>query len=161
MSDPNFRAPLLIDQDFPYVGNSPGDDGRGRVHVKVSNKSTEAIPVNVVDSEPGEPLFQDFDAAVSGTGPHTLIDYTVPADTKLFLSHLEISCRLESNIRVEKNGDLIGSGATAGAHPHDVINWIPRRECVEGDNIKVLLTKRSGSPDVDIGAHLMGLTTPT
>lgn len=41
----NFRSPLLIDNDSPYIGNSEGEDGRGRLHVKVSNANTETVPV--------------------------------------------------------------------------------------------------------------------
>lgn len=34
MVDPHFRSPLLMDSDQQYLGNSPGPDGRGRLHVK-------------------------------------------------------------------------------------------------------------------------------
>lgn len=29
-----FRSPLLMDEDNQYLGNSPGEDGRGQLHVK-------------------------------------------------------------------------------------------------------------------------------
>ena len=38
---------LHTDRD-PPVGNSAGDDGRGRLHTKISNKIDEPIPVAVV-----------------------------------------------------------------------------------------------------------------
>lgn len=47
------RSILLMDQDTPYLGNSPGNpetnypDGRGRLHVKIANKNSEPIPVSV------------------------------------------------------------------------------------------------------------------
>lgn len=44
MSDTPVTSPLFMDRDT-LLGNSPGDDGRGRLHVKVDNKNTEPIPV--------------------------------------------------------------------------------------------------------------------
>lgn len=38
---------LIIDEGF-NVGNSKGDDDRGRLHVKISNKNNESIPVTAV-----------------------------------------------------------------------------------------------------------------
>lgn len=45
-NDVNFRSPLLMDQDVQYLGNSPGDDGRGRLHVLIANKISEPLPVS-------------------------------------------------------------------------------------------------------------------
>lgn len=46
MSDTPVISPLLMDRDLP-LGNTAGDDLRGRVHVKVSNKATELLLVTV------------------------------------------------------------------------------------------------------------------
>lgn len=42
----NFRSPLFVDSDQQYIGNSPGDDDRGRLHVKIANLGQEIIPVS-------------------------------------------------------------------------------------------------------------------
>jgi len=39
------RSPLWMDDDKQNLGNSPGDDGRGRLHTKISNTASEPIPV--------------------------------------------------------------------------------------------------------------------
>lgn len=156
----NVISPLHVDRT-PACGNSEGDDGRGRLHVKVNNKDSEPIPVTITDSEPGEPFYEDFSGVPSGVGPHDLIDFTVAASTKRFLAHLEVSCRIESVVQVTKNGTVIGTSRTGAAVPTAKFDWNPRRECVAGDNIKVTLTKRAGGPDNNVAAHLMGLEKPT
>lgn len=39
------RSPLWMDDDKQNLGNSPGEDGRGRLHTKISNTALEPIPV--------------------------------------------------------------------------------------------------------------------
>ena len=153
-------AALIMDRS-KAIGNSEGLDDRGRLHVKVSNKDSEPIPVILTDTEPGEPYFADFEDMVTTNAPETLLDITVSALNKLFLSQVEISCRIESKITIEKNGVVIGSLRTGASTPSVRFTWLPRRQCNGGDNIKVILQKRAGSPDIGVGAHLMGLTQTT
>ena len=35
-----FRSPLLMDSDEQYLGNSPGPDGRGRLHTLAQSAGT-------------------------------------------------------------------------------------------------------------------------
>ena len=148
---------LHMDRSKP-LGNSEGLDDRGRLHVKIGNMDTEPIPVNVVDTEVGDPWFQDFSGLASGDAPQTLITYTVPASTKINLTSLNLSCRIESMAEVFINSVLVGSLRTGAAQPSDSFSWNPRRPAVVGDLIEVILTKRMGTPDITVGAHLMGLT---
>lgn len=150
-------AGLIMDRSKP-IGNSEGSDDRGRLHVKVSNKDTEPIPVTISDSEPGEPFFLDtYTPATPGTA-QTLISHTVLAGTKLYLSLLALSCRTEGECLIKKDGSIIGTCRTGPGQPDASFNWIPRRECLAGSLVEVVFTPRPSSPIVSIGAHLMGLT---
>lgn len=40
-------SPLFMDNADQNVGNSPGPDGRGRIHTKISNDPDEPIPVQI------------------------------------------------------------------------------------------------------------------
>lgn len=122
------------------------------------------VKVSVVEDTSSDPTaglnswFQDFYDVVTGDLPVTLIDYTVPALGILFLSRLEISCRIESEIIVKLNSTVIGSLRTGAGRPSGKFSWDPKRECGAGDVVQVILTKRSGTPDISVGANLMGLT---
>lgn len=105
------------------------------------------------------PFFFDYSDVVSGNSPVTLISTTVAASTNLFLSRLEITCRIESFIEVKKNGDVVGTLRTGAAQPSARFHWSPNRDCTDGDIIEVVLTKRAGTSDISVGAHLMGVTT--
>jgi hypothetical protein len=106
-----------------------------------------------------EPFFFDFSDVITGDDPQTLLTYTVPDGQSLSLSRLEISCRIESFIQVFKNGEAIGDSRTGAAKPSASFTWYPNRGCLAGDIIEVVLTKRIGTSDVSVGAHLMGTTT--
>jgi len=150
-----FRTPLLLDTDVQYIGNSPGADDRGRVHVLVANKDTEAIPVFF--SESGTGKFFDYSAVQIGIGPTILISHIVTAPIKLKLTTLGVSCRMESICQVTLNSVEIATLRTGAAQPSTQFTWAPGRDCLPGDLIEVTLTRRTGSPDVLVGAHLMGL----
>lgn len=113
------------------------------------------------DPDPGEPFFFDFSEEISGSSPFTVISYVVPALQELFLIHLDISCRTESAIQILLNGSPIGDMRTGAAKPSSSFHWYPNRKCVAGDLVEVILTKRASTPDIDVGAHLMGLTFQT
>lgn len=150
------NAALIMDRS-PPLGNSEGDDGRGRLHVKVSNKATEPIPVAVVDAELGQHKFLDYDNTPAGVGPHTLISYIVAAANRLNIQRLNISCRQEADVKVKLNGQTIATLRTGAANPSPSFIWTPARECTTGSLVEVILTKRAGAPDTTIGAHLMGV----
>lgn len=46
----DLRSPLFMDSDQQYLGNTPGADGKGRLHVKVANEPGEPIPISVTGS---------------------------------------------------------------------------------------------------------------
>lgn len=127
--------------------------GKGVV-VKVSLEEDNSGSSGFVETN----FFQDFYDVVVGDTPATIFDYEVPVSTILFLSQLLISCRLEAEIIVKLNSTVIGSLRTGAAKPVAKFSWDPNRECVAGDVVQVILTKRAGTPDISVGAHLMGLT---
>jgi len=113
-----------------------------------------------VINDSGTPYFADYSGVINVNTVVSLINITVASGTTLKLSHLEISCRFESFIEVLKNGQVIADLRTGAANPSASFNWIPSRKLISGDIIQVNLQKRSGSPDVEVGAHLMGLSAP-
>lgn len=150
-------AGLVMDRSKP-IGNSEGADDRGRIHTKISNKDTEPIPINIIDTEVGDPWFQDFNGLLSGDTAQTVITYTVPANIKINLVTLDISCRVEALATVSINGTIVSNLRTGAAQPSDSFTWNPRRPAISGDVITVIMMKRAGTSDVSVGAHLMGLT---
>lgn len=103
-----------------------------------------------------EPFFFDFSDVISGDAAVTLISYSVLVGQTLDLSHLEVSCRLESVIEAQQNGQVIATLRTGAAQPKDSLIWYPNRVLIAGDLIEIIITKRTGTPDVSVGAHLMG-----
>jgi len=115
-------------------------------------------PVQAI-AEEDTPFFFDYTFTISDDLPNTVFFYVV-ADQNLYLSRLNISCRIESFIEVKKNGEVIASLRTGAANPSASFHWSPNRKCLVGDNIEITLQKRINSPDVEVGAHLMGLSAP-
>jgi hypothetical protein len=109
----------------------------------------------------GEPTHYSYADVISNPGPHTLLDITVPVNTKLNLTRAVIACRIEAIAEIYLNNTVIGSLRTGAAHPTDFFDFFPIKKIVAGENIKIKLMKRSGSPDVSIAAHLMGTTQLT
>lgn len=101
-------------------------------------------------------FFFDYDNLASGDLPITLISTTGQA---MKLSHLEVSCRIEATFQVYLNGDVIAILKTGAGKPSSSFTWFPQRPCLDSDLVEVTLTKRSGTPDVSAGAHLMGVST--
>lgn len=154
------HSSLVMDRSSE-IGNSPGDDDRGRLHVKVSNKQTEPIPVTITDSEPGDPFFLDASMLSTPGIDQTLLSYTVPVGQKLYLSTLSSSLRIEGFLKVLLEGSLIGSARSGAAKPDVSFTWSPRREVLPGETVQVVYRQRASSPIVEIAAHLMGLTINT
>jgi len=107
------------------------------------------------------PFFFDYFDVPIGAGPHIIIETYVDEGTTLDLTRLYINCRMESIIQVLKNGEIIGSLRTGAANPTASFDWRPNQVCVVDDIIQIVLTKRTGAPDIDVGAHLMGVTKQT
>jgi hypothetical protein len=107
-----------------------------------------------------EEFFFDYADVPIGVGPHTIFSYTVDSFETVFLNRLNVSCRQEAMFLVFKNGVSIADLRTGASRPSAEFIWYPSREFVAGDLIEVVLMRRTGSPDVTVGAHMMALRRP-
>ena len=84
-NDTPVNAALTIDRSSP-VGNSPGLDGRGRLHTKISNTASEPVFVTPIDSllTSGTNIFSEALAVASGDTA-IIATYTVAALKKFIL----------------------------------------------------------------------------
>lgn len=108
-----------------------------------------------------EEFFFDYADVPIGVGPHTIFSYTVASLESILLTRLNVSCRQEAMFQVLKNGVAIADLRTGASRPTDNFAWYPSRTLVTGDLLEVVLTKRSGSPDVSVGAQLQALRRET
>jgi hypothetical protein len=108
-----------------------------------------------------EPFFFDYDDIPSGPGPHTIFSYAVGTGQTLDLRRTSFTCRIESQLKILKNGFAIGQLMNGAAQPSSNFDWRPDHICVESDFIEIILTKRNGAPDTDVGVHVMGVLTTT
>lgn len=151
-------ASLIMDRSYP-VGNSKGDDGRGRFHVKIANKTTEPVPV--VFSDMGTPLFIS-NADVTDPGVEkSLITYTVPLNEKLLLQQISVSCRIESVFKITINGQIIGTLRTGAARPNDRFSYTPSYWVLSNEIVEVTVKARGLSPISDCEVYLQASTLPT
>lgn len=102
-------------------------------------------------------FFDYFDIPV-GSGPHTLFSYTVAFPDVLEIGRLTVSCRQESMWQVLKNGVVIADLRTGPAQPTANFVWYPTRPFEINDLVEIILTKRTGVPDVSVGLNLQGIT---
>ena len=109
----------------------------------------------------GVPFNEDYSNTIVGAGPHTLIDVTIAASTTRYLSYLKIACEYVTETLVTIDSTVIGTLKTGPGQPTDFIEWTIKRPILTGENLKVVLTKGNGYPDVDVGAHLMGTEKST
>jgi len=144
---------ITLIADLTFILNDGGND---ITNISNAIDIIKGWPVQASGAE--EPFFFDYSGEIIGASPFTLISHLVTTAT-LSLSRLEISCRTESAIQVLLNGVPIADLRTGAAKPSTSFNWFPKRECILGDIIDVVLNKRVSSPDIDVGAHLMGVTT--
>lgn len=107
----------------------------------------------------GEDFFFDYFDVPVGVGPHTLFSYTVTFPDVLELSKITVSCRMESIWTVLKDGVVIADLRTGAAKPMDSFEWGNGRSFDIGTLIEIILTKRAGAPDVDVGLYVQGSTT--
>jgi len=140
-----------MDRSKP-IGNSEGTDDRGRLHVKVSNKLTEPVPVFLTDIGPesGTEIHQ-YTAAASSPGTEiTVSTHIVPPSKTWELSQVDLLCRTEGVGYIKVNGTPIASFRTGAARPRDSQSFNPRKILAAGDIITVTFKARTGSPITDV-----------
>lgn len=108
-------------------------------------------------SQVGDNFFFDYFDVPVGVGPHTLWSYTVTSPTILELSRIKVTCRIESQAQLKKNGTVIGDLRTGAAQPSDSFLFFPNRVFEIGDVVEIILTKRANAPDVSVGIHVQGI----
>jgi len=150
MATPEYTHRQVLQRAFDAIRNA--------LRVFVINDAGSPIPVVVTTGSAGVPWFEDFEGAhPAGVGPHTILSMTVPVSKTRSLTRLQVSCRQESVWTVTQNGTVVGTLRTGAAQPSDSFEWNPVRAAAAGDIIDVVLTKRSGTADTDVAAHLMGV----
>lgn len=84
-------ASLTMDRSTP-IGNSPATDQRGRLHTKVSNSASEAIPVYITSAVSGSVvnIFNQTTGVISGSET-VIVSYTVPILKALSLNLCQFS----------------------------------------------------------------------
>lgn len=69
---------LHTDRD-PPVGNSAGDDGRGRLHTKISNKDSEPVPVKILIGSSGGLVTEKVALTISAGQANQWVDVPIPS----------------------------------------------------------------------------------
>lgn len=80
-----------MDSDTQILGNSPGDDGRGRLHTKIANSASEAIPVYQTSGSVQTAQISNF--ALGGANVEVAV--AIPANAKRFELRLREIGRLK------------------------------------------------------------------
>lgn len=155
-------AALTLDRALP-VGDSPGADFRGRVHVKVSNGASEPIPVTlVVAPTPGAaPFFEGVPATVTTPGAEqVLFSVSVPLSILRQLRRLAVICRMDCVWRLELSSVVVASGRTSPGYPESVFTWNPERPAVAGSSVELFFTQSSYQPVSVVEAYLQAADLP-
>lgn len=71
------RSPLWMDDDRQNLGNSPGDDGRGRLHVKVVGGALEGIDWDYFKETYPDAVTEIFTFKKGGSSGTTLAVVTI------------------------------------------------------------------------------------
>lgn len=150
-------AQLIMDRSYP-IGNSKGDDERGRLHTKISNKADEPIPVIFQE---GVPLFISADDTTNPGIEKTILSYTVPALNTVLISNIIVTCRIESVFKLKVNGDVVGTVRTGAARPNDRFPFDPSFPALQNQNIEITVKARDNSPISDCEAYLQASQTTT
>lgn len=135
----------------------------GGTDITVLSQAVDIIKGWPIQSAPEEstPFFFDFADQVVGEGPHIIYTDSIVSGVVLELTRIVLASRVEAMLELFKNGSVVASLRTGAAHPKDSFDWWPVNECVEGDSIELVLTKRAGAPDNTVGVHLMGVQKST
>lgn len=156
LTPPN-RTPVT-DREFNNFRESPQHGEMYPAHaVVVENDITDPIPVNVVDGEPGIPIYYTAEAATTPAVEQELLNIVVGVGIILDIYSSKVVTRVHGKFRVTLDGALIGSGRT-GPSLGDLsqFDWSPRRSVPTGSNLKVLFTSLSGTPISEVEAYLNG-----
>lgn len=105
-------------------------------------------------------FFFDYFGEPVGEGPHILFQYVVIPTAILSLSKVTATCRMESIWQILQNSVPIGELRTGASTPLANFSWPTSRQFQSGDLIEIILTRRSGSPDVSVGLYVQGITSP-
>lgn len=147
---------LYLDRD-KNIGNTDGTDGKGRAHVKISNKITEPVPV-IQQTLTGVPKrFRLAGSTTPGT-EQTLISETVPAGKTWNVILAGALTRMTGRWRLLVDGTLEGSGYTGPGGNNELFDY--RGGVLEAAATKVVEVKflaRSGSAtgsNVDAYLHI-------
>lgn len=107
-------ASLVMDRSQYPIGNSNGDDNRGRLHVKVANNASEAVPVFLTNAVTSSTDVNQFNQIASvPQGAETLIDsLTVPAGFSLNLIRIDVSGENIGTYNVYLNGVIFARKRT-------------------------------------------------
>lgn len=87
----NPRVPLVMDNDNQVLGNSPGQDLRGRLHTKVANTAAEAIPVYQTSGATQTAVISN----VALAGANVEVAVSIPVNAKSFELRLREIGRLK------------------------------------------------------------------
>lgn len=85
-----------------------------------------------------------------------LIDYTVPVGKKIVALQVFVSCRLETKIRILKEGDMIGVGRTGPSKLNTKFDFEPYEEIEAGENLKITCEAMTGRPSTDVEVVVQG-----
>jgi hypothetical protein len=99
-------------------------------------------------------FFFDFLDVVSGSSPVVLLTNSLAQEFSL--NRLEVSCRAEASFEVQVEGVPYAMLTTGAGRPHANFVWYPARPVIANALVEVIITKRANSPDMRVGAFLMG-----
>lgn len=100
------NSSLTIDRSSP-VGNSAGNDDRGRMHVKIANKETEPLPITFVDGKTGLNFY--YSAALVPYDVETVVATKTVSETGFKLHSIQVGVDNRSIFFVYLNNVLIAS----------------------------------------------------
>lgn len=112
-------------------------------------------PVQTGTTTTDSPFFFDY-AGIPPSGPEVIYSQSIDPGVTLLLNRIYIACRMESMLQVYVDGAAIAFLRTGAAFPMASFDWKDGRSCESGSTLTIVLTKRDGAPDIDVGVHLMG-----
>ena len=146
-------AALTMDRGL-NLGNSEDRFLRRALHVKVSNKSSEPLPITYIET-PGDEILIPARALTTPGSEQVLISQTVPANKKWFLSQVESSCSQDAVFNLYVNGGFIGAKRTGPGVLNALFIFSPRFPISSGDTIEVKVLSASYASASDADATLM------
>jgi hypothetical protein len=140
---------LLVDRG-QSIGNSPGSDGRGRLHVNVSN--TSPIPVSLG----GVSHFLESSGTITPGVKQLLLTDTIPPNTSRSIRRVVVVCRFEGIWELMFGTSLVASGMTGASAPNSAFDWPNGRPFTGPGSLELFFTSRAGaSPMARVDAYLI------